>query len=88
MRLRAGQTGRKQSTLSMTGYVRNWEQIQFPYPPSNDALLKQLTHGWRLPPIVDTNNVTLEIYLDDRFPRSAPRVLWVNAPPLSKHTAC
>lgn len=42
---------------------------------------KQLTHGWRLAPVAAVNDIIFEIYVDDRFPRSAPRVLWVEAPP-------
>ena len=42
---------------------------------------KPFTHGWRLAPLAEAGGIILEIYIDDRFPRSAPRVLWVNAPP-------
>ena len=42
---------------------------------------KNLTHGWRLPPLADHTATVLELYIDNRFPRSAPRVFWVNAPP-------
>ena len=47
----------------------------------NSLNAKLFTHGWRLPPFAGPSAILLELYIDNRFPRSAPRVLWVNAPP-------
>lgn len=41
---------------------------------------KHFTHGWRLPPLAEPSAIVLDLYIDNRFPRSAPRAFWVNAP--------
>lgn len=55
------------------------------HPVVENALVsanaKHFTHGWRLPPLARPSTIVLELYIDNRFPRSPPRVLWVNAPP-------
>ena len=42
---------------------------------------KRFTHGWTLPTIDIVGPVDLELYVDDRFPWSAPRLSWPAAPP-------
>ena len=43
---------------------------------------KQFTHGWRLPTIeTASTSVTVDVLVDERFPRSRPRAAWVDAPP-------
>jgi hypothetical protein len=41
---------------------------------------KRFTHGWRLPTIDMVEPVTLELYVDECFPWTAPRLWWPAAP--------
>lgn len=42
---------------------------------------KRFTHGWRLPEVDAGKCVQLELYIDDRYPWSPPRVCWADAMP-------
>jgi hypothetical protein len=42
---------------------------------------KGITHGWRFSVESSNGPLTLDLLIDARFPRTRPRVAWVNAPP-------
>ncbi|WP_010188913.1 ThiF family adenylyltransferase [Sphingomonas sp. PAMC 26605] len=64
-----------------------WLEHQLGATPLDTAALspwtlKNFTYGWRLPTIrTATRLVTVDLLVDNRFPRSRPRAAWVDAPP-------
>jgi sulfur-carrier protein adenylyltransferase/sulfurtransferase len=65
--------------------IDEWLRHHAAVPLKADTLsrwsAKSFTHGWRLTVESSAGSIRLDLLIDARFPRSAPRVAWVDAPP-------